>query len=381
MYDVVAIGAGPTGSYAAYQLAHEGFDVLVLEKNGSSAHPPVCTGIIGLEAFEKFNLSEDSIISEIKDLKFISPSGLSLSFRPGSTLACVVNRVKFDQGLRELAVKSGANIRLGTSCKEIQIKDTHVNITISSSETIKAKTVVVATGFNRKLSESLGLGSPLDYIQGAQAEVTMEGVKEAQIYIGNDIAPGSFAWIVGLGNGRARIGLTTKHHAPVFLQRFLEGRSLREKIKEKGPVLQKIIPLGSLKRTYSDRVLVVGEAAGLVKTTTHGGIYYGLISSQLAVDTLREAFRSGNFGSPVMKRYEERWKNTLYKEIRIGCKLRRFFSCLRDSQIDRFFRIAMCDGVMDIVYRKARFDWHSDLISSLIKYSSLNKYFPAGYGS
>jgi hypothetical protein len=80
-----------------------------------------------------------------------------------------------------------------------------------------------------------------------------------------------------------------------------------------------------------------------------------------------------------MKRYEERWKGTLDKEIKVGCRIRRFFSCLKDSQIDRFFRIAMNDGVMDIVYKKARFDWHSDLIFSLIKYSSLKKYFPA-YG-
>jgi geranylgeranyl reductase family protein len=375
MHDVVVIGAGPTGSYAAYQLAHEGFDVLVLEKNGSSAHPPACTGIIGLEAFEEFNLSEDSIISEIKDLKFILPSGLSLSFCPGSTLACVVNRVKFDQGLRERAVKSGASIRLGTSCEEIQIKDTHVNISISSSETIKAKTVVVATGFNRKLSESLGLGSPSDYIQGAQTEVKMEGVKEAQIYIGNDIAPGSFAWAVGLGDKGVRIGLTTKHNAPLFLKRFLEGFHLRDRIKEKGEILSKTIPVGNLKRTYADRMVVVGEAAGLVKTTTHGGIYYGLISAQLAVKTLMEAFRSGNFGSHIMAKYEKCWKDQLGVEIKTGYRLRRFFSSLNDCQIDRFFKIALSDGVMDIVYEKVRFDWHSDLIFSVLRHSLLNKYF------
>lgn len=379
-HDVIVIGAGPSGSFAASQLAKDGLDVLILEKNGSPMHHPVCTGIIGVEAFERFHLHDDSIVSGIRDIKFVSPTGLSLPYRPPATQAYVVDRLKFDQGIRALAIKNGAHIRAGTLCEEVRIHDTHAEVKVSHSmEWIKARAVVIASGFSRKLCDSLGLGSPSNYTQGAQTEVEMEGVKETEIHVGNAVAPGSFAWVVGLANGRARIGLTTKHHACEFLQKFLESPCLREKIKERGAILHKIIPVGNLRRTYSNRVLVVGEAAGLIKTTTHGGIYYGLISSQLAVDTLREAFRSGEFGSPLMKRYEERWKGTLDKEIKVGCRLRRFFSCLKDSQIDRFFRIAMNDGVMDIVYKKARFDWHSDLIFSLMKYSSLKKYFPA-YG-
>lgn len=376
VHDVVVIGAGPTGSYAAYQLAKDGFDVLVSERNRSFAHPPACTGIIGIEAFERFNLPRDSIVSEIKDIVLISPTGLSLAFRPESIQAFVVDRLKFDQELRERALKSGASIRLGASCKEIQIKDTYVEVRVNDSrEPIRAKAVVIASGFNHRLSKSLGLGMPSDYTQGVQTEVKIEGVKETEIYVGNSIAPGSFAWVVGLKDGRARIGLTTKHNAPLFLRRFLEGPQLRDKIKEKGTILSKVIPVGSLKRTYSVRALVVGEAAGLVKTTTHGGIYYGLISSQLAVETLREAFREGNFSSYIMGRYEGRWKSTLDREIKTGYMIRRFFSSLSDKHIDRFFKIALNDGAMDIVYEKVRFDWHSDVIFSLIRHSLINKYF------
>jgi digeranylgeranylglycerophospholipid reductase len=119
-------------------------------------------------------------------------------------------------------------------------------------------------------------------------------------------------------------------------------------------------------------MLLVGEAAGQVKTTTHGGIYYGLIGSQFAVKTLKEAFKKGDFGPLIMKRYESRWRNTLAIEIKIGYMLRRFFSRLRDEQIEKLFKIAKSNGVMDIVYKKARFDWHSDLIFSLIKHSLVN---------
>jgi digeranylgeranylglycerophospholipid reductase len=376
MHDVVVIGAGPTGCYAASQLSKEGFDVFVLDKNNSFEHQPVCTGIIGLEAFERFKLPKDSILSSFKDILFFSPSGLKLAFKPESTPAYVVDRIKFDQGLRDLALKNGANIKLGISCKKIKIEKTQVNISISTGENIKAKAVIVATGFNRSLSESFGMGSPSGYVQGAQTEVKMEGVEEARVYVGNDISPGSFAWIVGLGNGLVRIGLTAKNRAPVLLKKFLEGIHLKDKINGENTILSKIIPVGSLRKTYSDRMLVIGEAAGLVKTTTHGGIYYGLISSQLAAETLTEAFREGNLDSCSMRKYEKQWKNIFDREIKTGYMIRRFFSYLTDEQIDRLFKITLSNGVMDIVYKKLRFDWHCDLVVSLARHVPIKQYFP-----
>jgi len=202
-----------------------------------------------------------------------------------------------------------------------------------------------------------------------QTEVTIDGLKETEIHIGDDIAPGSFAWVTGIKDGRARIGLSTKQDAIVYLRNFLETSVLKDRIKDKGIVLGKLIPIGSLQKTFYNRMLVVGEAAGQVKTTTHGGIYYGLISSQFAVETLRKAFAEGNFGTRIMKNYEIRWRDAFNAEIKTGYMLRKFFSHLQNEQIDRLFKIALSNGVMDIVYKKARFDWHSDLIFSLIRHS------------
>ena len=55
------------------------------------------------------------------------------------------------------------------------------------------------------------------------------------------------------------------------------------------PPRQKILPLGPIARTAADRVLVVGDAAGLVKPTTGGGIYYALTSASIAADVAATA--------------------------------------------------------------------------------------------
>ena len=53
----------------------------------------------------------------------------------------------------------------------------------------------------------------------------------------------------------------------------------------------KILPLGPVTRTYADRVVAVGDAAGLVKPTTGGGIYYGLLSGSIAAEVLGDALQ------------------------------------------------------------------------------------------
>jgi flavin-dependent dehydrogenase len=180
---------------------------------------------------------------------------------------------------------------------------------------------------------------------------------------------------VRINGEKARIGLTTKHNAPVLLSRFLKSPFLRHRIRERGTITSKIVPLGTVRRTFSDRLLLIGEAAGLMKTTTHGGIYYGLISSECAVRTLQKAFKERDFGKNTMSSYENLWKKHFDREIRSGLLIRKVFSQMRDGHIDGLFKIAMSDGVMDLVYKKARFDWHSDVIFSLFRHSLVGNMF------
>ncbi len=378
MHDVVIAGAGPIGSYVGLKLAQSGYDVVMVEKRESFTKDPVCTGVIGVEAFERFNLPEDTILSAIKNLLFYAPCGLTLPFYPNSPLAYVVDRNKLDQWVRDLALKNGASIRVGTSINQISLKNTHVEVgTSGGKEFIKGKTLVIATGYNQKLVESLCLGRTPDWTFGVQTEGALREVKGTEIFVGNQIAPGSFAWVVGLGNGKARIGLATKRQPAFYLEHLLNGRHLRDRIYDHGIICKKIIPIGPLKKTFHHRLLVVGEAAGQVKTTTHGGIYYGLIGAKLAVETLEKAFARGDFGPQLMGTYEKQWKQALKPEITAGYVFRKIFSRLQDEHISQMFKRARNNGIMEIVNEHARFDWHRPLIFELLKYFSLNLFSQA----
>lgn len=376
MYDVLIVGAGPVGCFTASALADAGFSVVVLEKDGMPKAPPVCTGVIGVEAFQKFDLPLDSVISRIKDIVLFSPSGKTIAYGPSATQAYVVDRSAFDDALKGRAQAAGAFFLEKCACSDIDVKEDHVEVTTSRrGEAVKAKTAVIASGYNPRLTEKAGLGRIAEYCEGVQTEVRMRDVARTEIYVGRNVAPFSFAWVAPLGQDLARIGLITRRRATFFLDKFLARPGIRERLLDKGSISRKLIPLGQLAKSFTDRTIVVGEAAGQVKSTTHGGIYYGLISARCAVETLKEAFVKHDFGAGQMGAYERRWRRILEKEIKLGFLLQRVISALSDNQIERLFVLASRDGIIRAVHEKAVFDWHSAILSYLTEHPFLKGYF------
>jgi flavin-dependent dehydrogenase len=131
---------------------------------------------------------------------------------------------------------------------------------------------------------------------------------------------------------------------------------------------QKILPLGPIKRTYGDRLLVLGDAAGLVKPTTGGGIYYSLLSGQLAAETLTAKLETNALDAGALSQYETAWRSRLGSELRWQLILRRIAQRLSDDDIERLFDLARTDGIMPLVRRTATFNRHREFIVALLKH-------------
>jgi len=133
------------------------------------------------------------------------------------------------------------------------------------------------------------------------------------------------------------------------------------------------IAQGLVSGTYGDSVISVGEAAGQVKTTTGGGVYYGLLCSEIAAHVILEAFRQNSFSAHTLSSYEELWQMKIGNEIRIGYYVRKIYSRLTDRQIEQLFGIVKSNGILGFVGKRMKFDWHSNLLLSLIQMTPIRK--------
>jgi len=372
MYDVIVIGGGPSGLNAASRLAEEGLDVLILEKKSALGEHVVCTGIVSEDAFMEFNLDGDTILKDIRRVQWISPYGTSVEYEHSGVFAHIVDREKFDQNLGDRALANGVHIELKSEVLDVSVRKNDVVVSAKKEDgsTIDYRTqqVIVSTGVNYHLNKKLGLGYPKSFLNGVQAEVYFDDVDHTQVYVGQDIAHGAFAWVVPIGRSLVRIGLMTdqdpKGSFERLLERIADGKDHKLDMKS---VQCKKIAQGLVSKTYGDRVLALGEAAGQVKTTTGGGIYFGLLCSDIASDVIKNGFDKGDLSAKALARYEKLWKKSLQKEILFGYYTRKFFAKFNNTQLEKLFHKGQTDGVIPLLREKGNFDWHSELILLLMK--------------
>ncbi len=162
----------------------------------------------------------------------------------------------------------------------------------------RARACVIACGANYALQRTLGLGLPRVFLQSAQMELPAGRLGDVEIRFGHDVAPLGFGWVVPVRRDHgsyARVGVMCGRDSRRHFDRLLREVSPRWAINAEGPggsrltPRQKILPLAPIPRTFADRVLAIGDAAGLVKATTGGGIYYSLVSGDMAADVLTGA--------------------------------------------------------------------------------------------
>jgi len=373
-YDVLIIGAGPAGSRVAWRLAGLGYKVAVLEKHEGVGEHVCCTGIVSRECGELFDIPQDCILQAAHSARLFAPSGEFLSIRKDEVQAYILDRAAFDLLLAGKAEKQGAEYLLAACAKDISIRDEGVEVRVDQrgkALTFRGKVAIIANGFGSGLPQKLGLGQIKDFIIGAQTEVETNGISEVEVHFSQRIARGFFAWLVPLSQHRARAGLFSRESPGNCLREFLAQLVAQGKIS---PAESRItyggIPLRPLPRTYGERVLVVGDAAGQVKPTTGGGIYYGLLCADMAAETIHEAFSLNDFCRKKLAHYEEAWRGKLGRELQMGYFARRLYNRLSDRRINKIFDIVRENNIHDALLDSPHFsfDRHGELILEGLKY-------------
>jgi flavin-dependent dehydrogenase len=155
-----------------------------------------------------------------------------------------------------------------------------------------------------------------------------------------------------------------------FKKLFVEGPS--KKFLKNAEIKENIggaIPLGFLKKTYDDNVMVVGDAAAQVKPTSGGGIFPGLSCAKHCVSTALGSINKKDFSQKFLREYHKKWIKDIGNELSRGMKFRIIYKNLSDKKMDKYIKKFNDQRIIETINEHGDIDFPSKLVKPLLKKS------------
>lgn len=331
--EIQIIGAGPSGCIAAISAIRSGHNIEVFEEHERAGYPRHCSGLVSKEGLESISDIVDynkHVINRIDGATF-DFAGEKFEINRKKEAAVVINRAEFDAELAGKAEEAGAKIFYKTrysfnsifnsAClHKTQNIESIANQAISST---RHKTIIGADGVLSTVAHVFNFPKikKFAFTLKIRAKLHVEDVRRVFLFYNNETFPGFFGWLIPHNEYEAEIGVgtTERENNSKLLRKGLEFLMKKTSATSNGKLIGKLIPIAQREKIAgvfeNVNVLLVGDAAGQVKSSSGGGVVFGSAGARLAGSLAH---------SP--KIYEQKWKKENELNVLAHRFLQNFFA-------------------------------------------------------
>lgn len=311
--DLVVVGAGFAGLACAKRAAERGLSVLVIDRQPSPGRYVHTTGILVKEAQAEW-AAPTPLVRELNRVRIYAPSQRYVELRRNGYDFLATDTAKLMGFLTDATRRAGAEIRFGSEFSGVTANRGNLAL---DGHGVSGRFLVGADGAHSKVAQAAGLDRNTRLLKGVEWEY--EPLEHAgdclHCFVDPRLAPGYIGWVVpGVGITQVGLAVNERHRADIagFIDRLdtrfgLRGRRVLDK---RGGM----IPInGLLKRFHRDRILLIGDAAGMVSPLTAGGIHRSYQYGNLAADAIADHLDGDapNPGDVVRAAYRgDAWKRS-----------------------------------------------------------------------
>jgi len=361
--DVCIVGAGPAGSTAAKFLSEKGLNVILIDKEKFPRDKP-CGGGLPYQVIKRFDYVDNEIFidSYCYGGFAISPSSkYKLELHKKEPLVAMTLRKKFDYELVKLAINEGTEFLDGKTVIDVNISKDKATVVLKDGSRVDSDIVIGADGIWSVIAQKAGLRKKGISIGICVFEEYEVDEKTMDTYFGSrrlgyihsqfNFTPG-YGWVfpkkkhinIGIGYVHYSEQKTPdrKNLLDIYNQyiTILKRDGMIPKRLKTGKCQGGALPVYPLEKTYSNRVILVGDAAGFINPLSGEGIYYAMVSGEIAANTIAKCYEKNDFSDRFLSKYQKSWKKDFGKDIKTFKGFSKYYKATEDETI---FRLASKD--------------------------------------